>query len=69
MPPPPSDSRDCCKACLWFVPLSPSVELRGECHRYPAKIDNRPGMYRVGDDRARFPLVMSEDWCGEWKKR
>ncbi|MFW5983187.1 MAG: hypothetical protein ACOCQ4_01705 [bacterium] len=31
----------------------------GECHRYPPTEENREN---------KFPIVMQDDWCGEFKK-
>lgn len=43
-----------CQTCRWWNRLD---DENGECRRYP------PQVVQDGD---AFPVMESEDWCGEW---
>lgn len=54
------DRKETCASCRWFIP--PYVgATEARCRRYPPRVvpdDNGPDTF--------WPLVGSEDSCGEW---
>jgi len=56
-----------CKDCVFWAPFEEpdvtardTLELTGECHRYPPQFENNIGY--------RFPHVAAENGCGEWQQ-
>lgn len=49
-----------CKTCNFYDPTKGNP---GICRRYPAKpaYDNKTSIHV-------FPVMYSDDWCGEWEK-
>jgi hypothetical protein len=55
----PEDCMPRCSTCAF-------AELEGEggvCHRYPPKFVMDEGEVNTG-----FPMIVAEDWCGEYKR-
>jgi len=49
-----------CETCLFFRSGERFSNFTGECRRFPPSID-------LGKTTT-WPLVMFEDYCGEWQK-
>lgn len=55
----PTQTKTCktCKYCEW-------AGINGICRRFPPQVY---GLNRVRRDA--FPMVVTDDWCGEWKAK
>ena len=69
---------DTCASCLFYGPLDPKDEERGggQCRRYPPKIIAAPSRssgsltgFAWRSTPTRFPVVRSDNWCGEFMSK
>jgi len=65
---------EACATCRFYYPFpegSYGVDANGKEHRAPAIGHCRrkaPSMDPVSSG-ARWPIVVTRDWCGEWEER
>lgn len=53
---------DSCYACrFWEGQGVRGRGPKGSCHRFPPVVTPR-------DPDGRFPVTLSTDWCGEWRR-
>jgi len=48
-----------CKTCVYLAQLSEMSENAGECRRHTPVV-------KESTDRASWPRVLLDEWCGEW---
>lgn len=49
-----------CESCLWWS-LEDADQDVGICRRFPPAFNPEAKMHR-------FPVVVADDWCGEWRQ-
>jgi len=54
---------ECCAKCRFLH----SATNRGKCHRFPPVFDHTTNPSVPHDVRWTFPIVMLDDWCGEFQ--
>ena len=52
-----------CQNCRFYKPEKAMLTItRGKCQRFPPSIHDD-----TQRDPSEFPIVVSSNWCGEWK--
>lgn len=55
-----------CSTCRFWEPPSGGRVISGECHRHAPAARVCRGDTIDDGYYAYWPLVMSDDWCGDW---
>ena len=67
----------CCGDCRYFEWTWEDGGQCGQCHRYPASVpvllggEGAPMAYMAlhGIVMTEFPVMLCDEWCGEWRGR
>jgi len=76
-PYPDAPNNQYCSECKYFAPdpfvdralLVPEDLIAGECRRFPPIASIKPVVVESDDLQRVFPIVISNDWCGEFVSR
>lgn len=63
--------QESCSNCKYFLPLDLNSESgKGLCRINPPKGEGlvRTGQVKHASDDGRWPLCLSNEWCGKWTR-
>jgi hypothetical protein len=66
----PKPGNESCGICQFYIADEYVLygSSYGGCNRYPPMFPNNPyGRTPTEVVRARWPTVLPDDWCGEWR--